>query len=120
MDAITEKKYYKIKDVAEFLNESQSTLRFWEKEFPQIKPLRTKSGQRYYTASDIEVLKIIKFLLRTKGLKIEAAKDQLRSNSKNISNRVKIMEELQEIKQSLQLLDNALKLRKSKIENEDE
>lgn len=106
------KDFYKIKDVADFLGESQSTLRYWEKEFPQVKPVRTKSGQRFYSPQDIETLKIIKFLLRTKRLKIEAAKDQLRSSHKNISNRVKIIEELQEIKDSLLRLETALKLRK--------
>ena len=112
MDESTEKKYYKIKEVAELLNIPQSTLRYWEKEFPQVKPIRTKSGQRFYSPQDIETLKIIKFLLRTKRLKIEAAKDQLRSSHKNISNRVKIIEELQEIKDSLLRLETALKLRK--------
>lgn len=107
-----EKKYYRIKDVAEFLGENQSTLRFWEKEFPQIKPMRNQGGQRYYTKNDLENLKIIKFLLRTKHLKIEAAKSQLRSNSKNISNRIKIIEELTEIKNTLLGMEKALKLRK--------
>ena len=109
---IGDKKYYKIKDVAEFLEENQSTLRFWEKEFPQVKPIRSANGLRYYTANDIETLKIIKFLLRTKRLKIDAAKAQLRSNSKNISNRVKIVEELTEIRSSLKRLEKALSLRK--------
>lgn len=109
---IGDKKYYKIKDVAEFLGENQSTLRFWEKEFPQIKPIRSRNGLRYYTSNDVETLKIIKFLLRTKKLKIEAARAQLSSSSKNISNRVKIVEELQEIKNSLKLIEKALSIRK--------
>ncbi|MDE7380898.1 MAG: MerR family transcriptional regulator, partial [Muribaculaceae bacterium] len=53
------KKYYKIKDVAEFVGVNPSTLRFWEKEFPEINPMRTASGIRYYTPQDIETLKII-------------------------------------------------------------
>ena len=70
------KNYYKIKEVAEMLDVPQSTLRFWEKEFPIIKPTRSRSNIRYYKPADIETLRIIHYLIKTKGLKIDAAKAQ--------------------------------------------
>jgi len=44
-----DKKYYKIKDVAEMLGIVPSTLRYWEQEFPECSPRRSASNQRYYT-----------------------------------------------------------------------
>ena len=55
-----DKRYYKIKEVSEILNLPQSTLRFWETQFPLLKPKRNDGGTRFYTPGDIEVLKMIK------------------------------------------------------------
>ena len=54
-----EKLYYSISEVAEMLNVNQSNLRFWEKEFKQLKPKRNDKGTRFYTQEDINVLKKI-------------------------------------------------------------
>lgn len=101
-----DKKYYKIKDVAELLRVSASTLRYWETEFPECKPRRSATNIRYYKAEDIETLKIIHYLLKVKGLKLTAAKEQLKANRSNISNRVKIIDTLTDTRNTL---DNMLK-----------
>ena len=88
------KQYYKIKEVAEILDVPQSTLRFWEKEFPMIKPIRSSHNIRYYRPQDIELLRIIHYLIKDKGLKIEAAREQLRSNKHNVSRRVEVIDRL--------------------------
>lgn len=106
------KKYYKIKDVAELLGLSASTLRYWETEFPECKPRRSNTNIRYYRPEDIELLKIINYLLKVKGLKIEAAKEQLRQNRKNVSNRVKIIDTLLETRAQLDGMLRALTKRK--------
>lgn len=106
------KKYYKIKDVAELLNLSASTLRYWETEFPECKPRRSKTNIRYYRPEDIETLKIIHYLLKVKGLKIDAAKEQLHQNRKNVSNRVKIIDTLQDTRAQLEGMLRALTKRK--------
>ena len=51
-------------------------LRYWEKEFKQIKP-KVINKRRYYTASQVELLKMIKFLLRTKRMSISGVKNTL-------------------------------------------
>ena len=56
------------------------TIRFWEKEFKQIKPKIFAGKRRYYDDKSIELLKKIKFLLKTKGLTIKGAKKILESN----------------------------------------
>ena len=71
------KLYYSIKEVAERFNVPESTLRFWEKEFKQIKPKRAGRGIRQYTESDIRTIGMVHRLLVTEGLKIEAAKQKM-------------------------------------------
>tara|TARA_B100000686_G_scaffold281604_1_gene303445 strand:+ start:10495 stop:10893 length:399 start_codon:yes stop_codon:yes gene_type:complete len=58
------------------------TLRYWETQFKQIKPSIKAGGRRYYSKKDFEILKLIKFLLREKGLTINGVKKVL--NSTNI------------------------------------
>ena len=53
---LSDKKYYSIGEVAEFLNVNTSLLRFWEKEFKQISPKKKKSGIRKFTKPDVEIL----------------------------------------------------------------
>lgn len=106
------KKYYKIRDVAEILNVSEPTLRYWEQEFPELKPMRSPSNQRFYTPDDIEILRIIYYLVKVRGLKIEAAKEQMRLNSRNITKRMDIINKLQDVKDELTLMLGALEKRK--------
>lgn len=106
------KEYYKIKDVAEMLSIPQSTLRFWEKEFPEINPRRSATGLRYYTPSDIETIRIIHYLIRIKGLKLEAAKEQMRNNRKNVSRKLEVIGQLQDVRSRLSNLLDALNKRK--------
>ena len=54
-----EKKYYKIREVAEILGLPPSTLRFWESRFTIIKPKRNEHGTRFYTPTDIETIRMI-------------------------------------------------------------
>ena len=106
------KKYYKIRDVAEILNVSEPTLRYWEQEFPELKPMRSPSNQRFYTPDDIEILRIIYYLVKVRGLKIEAAKEQMRLNSRNITKRMDIINKLQDVKDELKLMLGALEKRR--------
>ena len=105
------KRYYKIKDVAELIGVAQSTLRYWENEFSEISPRRSATNQRYFTPEDIQTLRIIKYLLKEKGLKIEAAKEELRSNKYNITKRFEVVEQLIAVRDDLERLLKALNLR---------
>ena len=77
--------YKTISEVAELLNMinpntgkfSTHTLRFWEKEFKQIKPKILAGNRRYYDSNSVEILKKIKFLLKDKGMTIKGVKKQL-------------------------------------------
>lgn len=107
-----DKKYYKIRDVAEILNVNTSTLRYWEEEFPEVKPRRSGSNQRYYRPDDIALLRIIHYLVKVKGLRIEAAKLELAANRKNISKRVDAIQLLKESRSMLKEMLDALNKRR--------
>ncbi len=70
---------------------STHTLRFWEKEFKQIKPMML-SGRRYYTKKDIEIISLIKHLLKDQGLTIQGVKKILdkKNNSLDASKQLSI------------------------------
>lgn len=103
------KSYYKIREVADFVEESASTLRYWESEFPDlITPIRNPGKIRYYSPDVIEKIKLIKYLVRERGMKIEAAKEELRRNHNNLSRRMQIISTLEEVRQSLISLKSAL------------
>jgi DNA-binding transcriptional MerR regulator len=84
----TNKAYKSIGEVAKILdlvNEKKGTLnthtiRFWEKEFKQIKPNILNGNRRYYNSDTIEVLKKVKFLLKDQGMTINGAKKVLNSD----------------------------------------
>jgi len=101
-----DKKYYKIREVAELLGLPPSTLRFWESRFTIINPRRNDKGIRFYTPADIEKLRMVTYLVKEKGLKLEAAEEQIRHNHSGVSQRAKAIERLHGIRNALQgLLD---------------
>lgn len=107
-----DKKYYKIGDVAEFIGVPETTIRYWEKEFPEISPKRALRGIRYYSPSDIETLRIIHYLLKVRGLRIDAAKIQMQVNRNNISKKLKVFDELMEVRSELETMLKTLGKRK--------
>ena len=102
------KKFYKIGDVAEILNVPTSTLRFWEKEFTVIKPKRNSKNIRVYTVKDIETIKMIYYLVKEKGLKLDAAQAMIKRNRDGISKQWEVVDRLKPIREQLLKLDNAL------------
>jgi len=72
-DLNIKKKFYKIGEVAEILNVKPSLLRFWEKKFKIIKPLKNSKGTRFYTEQDIKNLELIYYLLKIKKMTIKGA-----------------------------------------------
>lgn len=63
------------------LNVKTSVLRFWESEFPQIRPKRTETGQRYYSEKDMHILQKIHTLLYQEGMTINGAKRILKGSN---------------------------------------
>ena len=64
------------------------TLRFWETQFNQIKPKIFNNKRRYYDTSSVEVLKLIKFLLKSEGMTIQGVKKHLNQKKTNLDDSV--------------------------------
>ena len=65
------------------------TLRYWEKQFKQIRPLIKAGKRRYYSQKNLETIKLIQFLLKEKGLKISGVKKMLdNKNSETIDQNI--------------------------------
>lgn len=78
---LPERKYYAISDVAEETDLQPYVLRFWEKEFPMLRPKKNRAGNRQYQRRDIDLIGRIKHLLYVEGYTIEGARQRLRSES---------------------------------------
>ena len=72
--------YYSIREVSEITGVEPHVLRFWEKEFPMLRPRRGRSGNRTYKDRDIEVVKEIRRLLWDQKFTIQGACEQLRKS----------------------------------------
>lgn len=68
---------YRIGQAAEKLGLNPSVLRYWESEFPQLEPIRTRKGQRLYSEEHIALLTRIRTMLHEDGLTIEGARKRL-------------------------------------------
>jgi DNA-binding transcriptional MerR regulator len=91
-----EKLFYSISEVAENLKVNQSLLRFWEKEFPGIRPLTNKKGNRMYTRKEVDLIYRIYELVKVKGFTLQGAKDQLKKKNSRV-----VIEEQPDIKNTL-------------------
>ena len=76
-DTHQDKKYYSITEVSELYDIKTHTLRFWEKEFKDLKPITRKGNRRYYQEADLALIKKIQSLLYKDGMTIAGAKRNL-------------------------------------------
>lgn len=79
---IPDKLYFRIGEVSELLQLPAYVLRFWETEFPQLKPTKSSTGQRMYRRREVEFALKIKTLLYDKGFTIAGAREQLKMEAK--------------------------------------
>ncbi|MGA2905546.1 MAG: MerR family transcriptional regulator [Candidatus Korobacteraceae bacterium] len=79
---IPDKLYFRIGEVSRLCRLPAYVLRFWETEFPQLKPVKSSTGQRMYRQRDVENALRIKKLLYEEGYTIAGARQQLKDESK--------------------------------------
>jgi DNA-binding transcriptional MerR regulator len=99
------KRYYSIGEVAKMFEVRTSVLRFWEKEFKELKPRRTQQ-KRLYTQDDIKLIYRIHTLLKEKSYTIEGAKKALKEN--NTKKREEITKRLEKVRDRLEKLKQNL------------
>jgi DNA-binding transcriptional MerR regulator len=104
---IPDKLYFRIGEVSKIAGLPTYVLRFWETEFPRIRPKRTSSGQRLYTRSDIELVLKIKHLLYEKKFTIQGARQHLSARTDKKKTPAKQM--LEELHSELKSIRDLLK-----------
>lgn len=116
---IPDKLYFRIGEVATLCRLPSYVLRFWESEFPQLKPVKSSTGQRMYRRRDVENVLRIKQLLYDQGFTIVGARQQLRSESKTDKTQAAIPfpsqapADIQRIRQGLREILNLLSTRRT-------
>ena len=116
---IPDKLYFRIGEVATLCHLPAYVLRFWESEFPQLKPVKSSTGQRMYRKRDVESVLRIKQLLYEQGFTISGARQQLRAETKSDKTQAAIpfpshsVPEIQHIRQGLREILNLLSARKT-------
>ncbi|MGZ4836680.1 MAG: MerR family transcriptional regulator [Terriglobales bacterium] len=85
---IPDKLYFRIGEVSRLCRLPAYVLRFWETEFPQLKPIKSSTGQRMYRQRDLENVLRIKALLDDHGFTIAGARQQLRTEAKAVKGQV--------------------------------
>ena len=80
LPVIPGKRYFTIGEVAELCDVKPHVLRYWEQEFPQLKPVKRRGNRRYYQRHDVLLIRQIRSLLYDEGFTIGGARQKLSSN----------------------------------------
>ena len=106
-DSLT-KLYYSIGEVAEMFGVSKSLVRYWESEFPSLKPSKNSKGDRRFTKENIQQLRIIYDLVKERGFTLDGAKKEIKNKRKLFTQKEDIRNKLSQIKKGLLKLKSEL------------
>ena len=95
------KLYYSIKEGAQMIGVRECTLRYWETEFPHLKPKTTGQKVRQYTEKDIEQIKLIYNLVKVRGFKIAAARKMINQNRTGADKSADVLDTLISVRDQL-------------------
>lgn len=90
LPVIPDKRYFTISEVSYLCAVKAYVLRYWEQEFPQLKPVKRRGNRRYYQQQDVLLVRQIRKLLYDDGFTIEGARTKLSSAPESVSQSVKI------------------------------
>ena len=108
LPVIPGKRYFTIGEVAELCDVKPHVLRYWEQEFPQLKPVKRRGNRRYYQRHDVLLIRQIRSLLYDEGFTIGGAPQRLEGES----NKGDVSQSQQIIRQTLIELEELLTLLK--------
>lgn len=107
LPAIPGKRYFTIGEVSELCGVKPHVLRYWEQEFPQLKPVKRRGNRRYYQRHDVIMIRQIRSLLYEQGFTIGGARQQLSGEEakEDVSQRQQVVRQLRtELEELLQIL----------------
>ena len=103
------KMFYSISEVASMFNVTETLLRYWEKEFPNIKPQKAGRGIRQYTKADIEQVRLVYHLVKERVMTLQGARDMIKRDKGGETNRnIEVIERLKSIRTELQAIGRDL------------
>lgn len=103
------KMFYSISEVASMFNVTETLLRYWEKEFPNIKPQKAGRGIRQYTKADIEQVRLVYHLVKERGMTLQGARDMIkRDKGGDVNRNIEVIERLKSIRTDLQAIGRDL------------
>lgn len=105
---LKDKLYYSIGEVAEAFQVNTSLIRFWEKEFDDVKPKKNAKGNRKFSNEDVQQLELIYHLVKERGFTLEGAKAELKKENKPSLSNFEIIKKLQQVKAELTELKRSL------------
>jgi DNA-binding transcriptional MerR regulator len=106
LPAIPGKRYFTIGEVSELCAVKPHVLRYWEQEFPQLKPVKRRGNRRYYQRQDVLVIRQIRSLLYDQGFTIGGARNRLEGEEA----RVDVTQAQQIVRQLRTELEGLLKI----------
>ena len=99
------KLFYSISEVAAMFNVSETLLRFWEKEFPNIRPTKAGRGIRQYTKEDIDEVRHVFHLVKERGMTLEGARKAMRHDKAGTNTKIEVIDRLKAIRDELQAIN---------------
>ncbi len=105
VDIPDEKRFFRIGEVSRIIGVEPHVLRYWEMEFPQVKPYRPGSNQRTYQRKDIETLLEVKRLLYEEKMTVKGAKKRLRLGVSSAQGGEVFLDIRRELEDILQILN---------------
>ena len=102
------KLYYSICEVSKMYGVTETTLRYWEREIPQLKPKKAGRNIRQYTKEDLELVKLIQHLLKERGMTLEGVRRRLSKNKEAASKHAEVIDRLRTVRKRLLEMRDAL------------
>lgn len=102
------KQFYSIAEVSEMFSLPASLLRYWEKEFPTIKPRKSGNNVRMYTKEDIEEIRLVNDLVKVRNMKLAAARELIQRNREGAKNSSDLLLRLNEVRDQLMAIKKGL------------
>jgi len=102
------KLYYSISEVAQKFGVTETLLRYWEKEFPNIRPEKGGRGIRQYSKEDVEQVELVYNLVKVRGLTLQGARDAIRSKGAKVQTQVEVINRLTHVRNELQAISKEL------------
>ncbi len=102
------KLFYSIEEVAQMVGVPVSTIRFWEKSIPQLRPVTIEHGRRRYKQKEVEAVRMVYNYVKVRGYKLSSVKKMLQVNRSGTEKEGEMMALLQSVRDELIAIKNQL------------